>query len=246
VEDYFMKKILLAASIMLIVIFSCFAANPESDFEVDLTPDETGVMVISYLGTSSVIDIPEEIEGFPVVQIGRAEDWGGGTRFVGYSKKSFTITVPKTVKIIEKDAFAGCKGTINVDFSNLTYIGDTAFNNSDLSGKVVITKDCKLGHSVFASSKIEEIVFEEGITQIGIMEGDVLCASCINLKSVTFPSTLTIVTGLLFSNDKALTEVNIPDGTEIYWEDSRTFELCSALPLKVKSKIKSSGYTGNF
>lgn len=241
-----MKKILLTATLMLAAVFACFAANPESDFEVDLTPDETGVMVISYLGTSSVIDIPEEIEGFPVVQIGRKEAWGGGTRFVGYSKNSFTITVPKTVKIIEADAFAGCKGTINVDFSNLTYIGDTAFNDSDLSGKVVITKDCKLGYGVFGATKIEEIVFEEGITQIGNMEGDSLCADCANLKSVTLPSTLQTVDGILFSGDKALTEVNIPEGTKIDWQCSRTFNYCTALPLKVKSKIKSSGYTGDF
>ena len=241
-----MKKILLAASIMLTVIFACFAANPESDFEVDLTPDETGVMIISYLGTSSVIDIPEEIEGFPVVQIGRAEAWGGGKRFVGYSKNSFTITVPKTVKIIEADAFAGCKGTINVDFSNLTYIGNTAFNNSDLSGKVVITKDCKLGYGVFAFSKIEEIVFEEGITQIGIEEYDNLCENCTNLKSVTLPSTLQSVKGFIFNSDKALKEVNIPDGTIIDWQDSRIFKFCTAIPLKVKSKIKASGYTGDF
>lgn len=43
--------------------------NPASDFMYQLTKDATGVLITAYIGTSSVISIPSEIEGLPVTNI---------------------------------------------------------------------------------------------------------------------------------------------------------------------------------
>lgn len=68
-----MKKNLIFA-MMIAIRFTCFAANPASDFDYDMSPDGSGVMIKKYKGTSTKVDIPETIEGLPVVQIGDTDD----------------------------------------------------------------------------------------------------------------------------------------------------------------------------
>ena len=78
-----MKKIILAAAISVAMAFTCFAANPESDFDYDLVnknevkllseqfkelnPTEDYVEITYFNGAEgkdAIIEIPEEIEDF--------------------------------------------------------------------------------------------------------------------------------------------------------------------------------------
>ena len=126
-----MKKIILAVGAMLAMSFACFAANPASDFVYDMAPDGQGVMITSYKGKSTTVVFPDTIEGLPVTQIGGNEDWALRvfTHTINDSSKNtpYTITVPKSVKILGNRAFTGIKGKINIDLSNLTSIGKEAF-----------------------------------------------------------------------------------------------------------------------
>ena len=82
-----MKKLILTVVAMLAMAFTCFAANPESDFNYDLVPkaevkllaeqfkelnpNEDYVWVTYYKGNDNaeLIEIPEEIEGCKVIKV---------------------------------------------------------------------------------------------------------------------------------------------------------------------------------
>ena len=83
-----MKKIILAAAISVAMAFTCFAANPESDFDYDLVnknevkllseqfkelnPTEDYVEITYFNGAEgkdAIIEIPEEIEGCKVIKV---------------------------------------------------------------------------------------------------------------------------------------------------------------------------------
>ena len=247
-----MKKNILAVGAMLAMSFACFAANPASDFVYDMAPDGQGGMITSYKGKSTTVVIPDIIEGLPVTQIGGNEDWAPRvfthTMYKSTCNTPYTITVPKSVKILGNNAFTGVKGKINIDLSNLTLIGKEAFAESDLSGTIKISKNLKFtGPDAFQKTKITAVIIEEGVTELGYNDyvPDGMFKECPNLKSITLPSTLAELGDSVFNNCPALAEVIIPEGTEINYGLS-VFTGCSSLPLATRAKIKATGYTGNF
>ena len=245
-----MKRFILTVSAMLAMAFSCFAANPESDFIYDMAPDGEGVMIKQYKGKSTTVIFPDTIEGLPVTQIGsndRLDGWVFTNRDIPYN-----ITVPKSVKVIGGWAFSGIKGKINIDLSNITSIGDQAFCNSDLSGTITISKNLEFNGeknplwvctAVFSGTKITAVVIEEGVTSL---KGEDLFYKCPELKSVTIPASLTEIGQFAFAQCSALTEVKIPEGTKINYIGSNAFPGCTSLSLATRAKIKATGYTGNF
>lgn len=248
-----MKRFILTVSAMLAMAFACFAANPASDFVYDMAPDGQGVMITSYKGKSTTVVFPDTIEGLPVTQIGGNEEWSPRvfthTMYKNTCNTPYTITVPKSVKILGNQAFTGVKGKINIDLSNLTSIGTEAFAESDLSGTIKISKNLKFtGPDAFRKTKITAVIIEEGVTTLCYDDyvPDGTFMECPNLKSVTLPSTLTEIRGIPFSGCSALTEVIIPEGTKINYKHRSTFSMCTSLPLAAKAKIKATGYTGEF
>ena len=247
-----MKRFILTVSAMLAMAFACFAANPASDFVYDMAPDGQGVMITSYKGKSTTVVFPDTIEGLPVTQIGGNEEWSPRvfthTMYKNTRNTPYTITVPKSVKILGNKAFTGVKGKINIDLSNLTSIGTEAFAESDISGTIKISKNLKFtGPEAFRKTKITAVIIEEGVTELGYKDyvpfG--IFMDCPNLKSITLPSTLTELGDSVFNYCPALAEVIIPEGTKIKY-GLYVFTGCSSLPLAAKAKIKATGYTGNF
>ena len=246
-----MKRFILTVSAMLAMAFACFAANPASDFVYDMAPDGQGVMITSYKGKSTTVVFPDTIEGLPVTQIGGNEEWSPRvfthTTYKNTCNTPYTITVPKSVKILGNNAFTGVKGKINIDLSNLTSIGKEAFAESDLSGTIKISKNLKFtGPDAFRKTKIIAVIIEEGVTELGYSDGDGMFMECPNLKSITLPSSLAKLRGRVFQLCPALAEVIIPEGTKITYRNNWEFSCCSSLPLAAKAKIKATGYTGEF
>lgn len=129
----------------------------------------------------------------------------------------YTITVPKSVKILGNYAFTDVKGKINIGLSNLTSIGTEAFAESDLSGTIKISKNLKFtGPDAFRKTKITAVIIEEGVTKLGYEDyvpfG--MFRDCPNLKSITLPSTLAELRGRVFQLCPALAEVIIPEETK--------------------------------
>lgn len=95
-----MKRFILTVSAMLAMAFSCFAANPASDFEYELAeqklvkflsekfpelnPKEDYISITSYKGErrGEKIEIPEEIEGCKVIEVHLRFDYISVQKFV--------------------------------------------------------------------------------------------------------------------------------------------------------------------
>jgi hypothetical protein len=190
--------------------------------------------------------------------------------FIEWAEKSpsYKLNIPSSVKEIGflggfyKGGFP--KLIINVKTENLTSIASYGFKDQTILEPIVISKDCKIGGAAFQNSKIENVIFQEGVTQIGEVEKheeygrpwyDVenYIFSNSTIKSLSLPSTLTEINGHQFINCKNLTNVDIPDNTKIkyfatftiYEEPSKCFSGC-ALTIESQQKIKSTGYTGPF
>jgi hypothetical protein len=76
--------------------------------------------------------------------------------------------------------------------------------------------------------------------------------SCVSLKEVVIPDSVTVIGQLAFSSCKELTTVKLPshpleypDFESIHANNS-AFGSCPKLSLAVRNAIKESGYTGEF
>ena len=76
------------------------------DFVFAVRDDSTGIVVVKYNGTASTLTVPNTVAGLPVVEIG-AQAFEGNTKLK-------SITLPATIEIIGRRAFAECKNLLEV------------------------------------------------------------------------------------------------------------------------------------
>ena len=76
------------------------------DFVFAVRDDSTGIVVVKYNGTASTLTVPNTVAGLPVVEIG-AQAFEGNTKLK-------SVTLPATIEIIGRRAFAECKNLLDV------------------------------------------------------------------------------------------------------------------------------------
>ena len=76
------------------------------DFAFAVRDDSTGIVVVKYNGTASTLTVPNTVAGLPVVEIG-AQAFEGNTKLK-------SVTLPATIEIIGRRAFAECKNLLEV------------------------------------------------------------------------------------------------------------------------------------
>ena len=76
------------------------------DFMFAVRDDSTGIVVVKYNGTASTLTVPNTVAGLPVVEIG-AQAFEGNTKLK-------SVTLPATIEIIGRRAFAECKNLLEV------------------------------------------------------------------------------------------------------------------------------------
>ena len=76
------------------------------DFVFAVCDDSTGIVVVKYNGTASTLTVPNTVAGLPVVEIG-AQAFEGNTKLK-------SVTLPATIEIIGRRAFAECKNLLEV------------------------------------------------------------------------------------------------------------------------------------
>ena len=76
------------------------------DFVFAVRDDSTGIVVVKYNGTASTLTVPSTVAGLPVVEIG-AQAFEGNTKLK-------SVTLPATIEIIRRRAFAECKNLLEV------------------------------------------------------------------------------------------------------------------------------------
>ena len=76
------------------------------DFVFAVRDDSTGIVVVKYNGTASTLTVPNTVAGLPVGEI-------GAPAFEGNTKLK-SVTLPATIEIIGRRAFAECKNLLEV------------------------------------------------------------------------------------------------------------------------------------
>ena len=199
-------------------------ANAENGFEYTVTGDEA--TITGYTGSAKSLVIPSELGGKPVTAIGEK---------AFYEYKMLNIYIPKTIKAIGEDAFAGTvisdelrficyEGTEN-EWANIAiqkgnreldpeYNDDAAWfrlYECNLSGDMVYQASddaATLVRYLGSDSKVD-IPAELGgkpVTEFGVGA----FAYCSSLTEVTIPKSVTSIGRSAFEGCSSLTKVTIP------------------------------------
>jgi hypothetical protein len=238
---------------------------PASDFEYDLTKDGKGVMIIKYKGPGGNIIVPSEIEGMPVLELGRGDTNFTNAGYVFDSTRVTSVVLPDTLVTLMPNAFSDTplqqitfpQGIIEVPYQ--------WFRNTKSLKTIDIPDTVKaIGGEAFRYSGLTSVVIPEGVTTIcdGAFDG------CKDLKSVALPESIKMIGSRAFGGCVSLETVNLPSHSVFYgslspvWidRDSRllgeyqsgmsggvdAFEGCTSLSLVSRKAIQDSGYTGSF
>ncbi len=182
------------------------------------------ITITKYNGTAETVEIPGNIGGKNVTEIGKE---------VFYENETIEgVVIPDSVTTIGENAFASCTSLSDVKLSNnLVEIGEDAFADCeslisiDLPNSLRTIKD-----SAFWNSVIESIVLPEGLKTIG---SQAFCYSTA-LTEVSIPGTVEEIGSRAFSGIPTLKRITVNESnpyftTEngiLYSKDKKTLVCC--------------------
>lgn len=162
---------------------------------------ENHIRITEYLLNETVVEIPAEINGKPVMAI---------CPYAFSGKWLTTVIIPEGVTTIFYDAFIDCSYLENVTFpESARDIDMWAFYYTkwyEVQERPIIINNQLLDYSGASG----DVVIPDGITKIG----DYAFRNCPGLTSVTIPDSVTEIGGLAFEICTSLTEVTIPENVE--------------------------------
>ncbi len=188
---------------------------------------ENEAVIDRYLGTDSVIVVPETVDGYTVTEIGSTAfcaTFDSNKYFFGNqitTDQITSITLPDTIDKIGILSFGSNKSLTSINIpEGITHIPTMAFRqctglkNIDLPSTLK-----KIGPLAFyLCMGLTDIIVPEGVTEIGGY-GFGRCESAVN---ISLPETLTTLGEYAFSENLLLTEASLPDslvnvGDGIFW-----------------------------
>lgn len=170
------------------------------DFSYMILDDGT-VCVTSYLGESTDVDIPAQIDGKNVSAIGAEIFW--------YNKELTSVNLPETVEFIGARAFQGCTGLTEIKLPDSIHeIGDACFH--ECSNLTEINVPANLVYvGAFAFDETPWITQFDGCTSI-ILGGSVYYKYLADEDMVVIPDKIVCISGNAFDG-KSLSFVKIPE-----------------------------------
>ncbi len=226
---YFKKSLCIFLSALF--IFSLFSfsgsANAVSGSIYDYEIKEDGTAKITdYYGYYSSLDIPSEIDGYTVTEIG---DWA-------FSNKNFyTVTMPDTITKVGRYVFQGCHNLTEVDLSeNLTEIAYSMFSGCDHLTSITIPDKVTLidEYAFDCCYALALVSIPDGVTSIGYRA--FICTYA--LKSIDLPDSLEYIGDNAFWGS-SFESLVIPDSVTYIGKEA--FNTCESL----ESVSISSGVT---
>ncbi len=230
------------------------SSSPGGDFMYDLTEDGSGIIIKSYTGTASTLIIPDSIEGYPVVEIGKS---------AAEESNIQVLIIPSTVRIIHSFAFSKSE-VISVAIlpdesgaGGLKKIGFGAFSRCKQLKTVSLPDSIeKIEDSAFSyCEQLKTVSLPDSIKEI---ESDAF-RFCKSLYRINIPANIKVFGkgspgsgGGVFLGCSELYELIIPENIQnITWareDDSykESFYGCGKLPLATRKRLQELGYKGKF
>jgi hypothetical protein len=170
------------------------------DFIYTTNIDST-LTITGYIGAGGAIDIPSNIAGVTVANI-------GSNAFLECTN-ILSVTIPFGVTNIGENAFRSCYNMVRVDIpDSIQNIGDRAFRYcSNLSWAVIGNSVTNIGIGAFASSIIPELTIPSNV--VNLSSG--AFQYCSNLTSVSISYGLQNIGHYVFDYCVSLSRINIPD-----------------------------------
>jgi hypothetical protein len=150
-----------------------------SNFNYEIINNEA--IITKYSGSSNLIYIPDEINGFRITGIGEGV-------FKNHSYIT-SVRLPANLKSIGKEAFEDCKKLTKIKFpDSVELLGECAFHNCDSLKKVKFTNpNLRLSSQVFRMCfHLKSVEFPEGLREIPYQT----FKGCDSLEEITIPSTV--------------------------------------------------------
>ena len=172
------------------------------------TEENGEITITGYEGEATVLDIPESINGMPVVAIG--ENAFAGNEMIE------EVIFPDSVIVIEHAAFERCYGLTKATFgANLEVIDGGAFWMTALESVVFPETVHTIGAYAFDSTNIKEVTIPPMVTVLGTA-----AFGGSEIESLTVPGTVKEIGEQAFRNCNSLKWVVIEEGVEVIGESA--------------------------
>ena len=234
------------------ILLPKYECNLSGDMVYQASDD--AATLVHYFGSDSKVNIPAELGGKPVTEIGEFAftNCSGltkvtipeGVTSIGagafQSCGSLTeVTIPKSVETIGNGAFGFCSSLTEVTIpEGVTSIKDSAFQSCGSLTEVTIPKSVtSIGDNAFTGcSSLTKVTIPEGVTSIGV--GTFLY--CDSLTEVTIPKSVETIGISAFAGCSSLTKVTIPEGVTSIGDTA--FAGCSGLTeVTIPKSVESIG-----
>ena len=188
-------------------------ANPADDFQYEIVGD--AVKITRFIGSATVVKIPDNIEDKPVTIIGR--------RSFSQSRDFTAVILPTTTKTIESEAFFNCPWLRHITIpEGVTRIDEGAFAGGALREVFLPASVAHFSNAVYQCptllsikvdpanqvfKSIDGILYDKQVTAVlRCPEG--------RIKPVTLPPTVHHVGRMAFHHCVNISSVTLPDGVD--------------------------------
>ena len=175
--------------------------------------NDGAAIIDGYTGSEKSLEIPSEIDGYPVTQIG----WSA---FSGCTSLT-SFTIPYGVVSIGWKAFFGCTSLTSITIpEDVTSIGESAFESCTSLTSITIPESVTyLGWKAFSGcASLTSVTIPGSVTSIGSSA----FSDCTSLTSITIPDSVTRIDSYAFSGCTGLELITILNPACEIYDDNTT------------------------
>jgi len=197
--------------VLLVLLWSTIAAKGQFSY----SNYNNTVIITKYVGTDTVVNIPDTIGGLPVVTLGNS--------CFSRATNVTSVAIPDSVTNLLNSVFYQCFSLTNVSMpTRIATMGDSVFWRCFNLSKVMLPQGVStIGEDMFYQcTNLSSVNIPSGVTSIGVNA----FYECYQLRSIVLPSTLNSMGFGAFTLATNLTSVyfqgNVPSsGTYVFAYD---------------------------